>query len=661
MRRFVTLITTLALALSGLVFSPARASVPSDGTYLCTTGVASGSTPNYTITNGVVYDGGSCVGEVVLPAGVTSIGTSAFYGSALTGISIPSSVTGIANFAFSSAISLNSITIPESVLTIGRLAFDGADSLNSINVDGANANYSSIDGALFNKAATTLIAYPVGKSASEYAIPSSVITIGDCAFYGAHQLTGVTIPSSVITIGEYAFYDAASLESVTLPASVTSIGEAAFLLASSLTSVTLPASVTSIGNSAFSYTRSLTSIKIPSSVISIGAYAFAWATALKSITIPSSVNIIGDYALLGASSLASITVAGSNANYQSSEGVLFNKRTTSLITYPAARSGTEYSIPSSVTTIGNNAFSDTSSLTSVIIPPSVTSIGTSAFWKATALTSITIPASVTSIGDYAFESASSLASITVDSSNANYSSSDGVLFNKRNEKLITYPAAKSGTEYSIPPSVTSIGTTAFWKATALTGVTFPASVTSIGDYAFFGASSLTNVNFQGDAPSVGEDPFYGDATGAKAHIKLEATGFGTGSTWNGLVVDRAVLTPTPTPTPSVTPVPVKAVYASGAKLTGKAKVGKSVTVKTGSWTGTAPVTYKYQWYVCKSASKKVLTTGKAAPKCTLIKKATKASFKVTKKEKSGFLAVLITGANPTGKSTIFTATVGKVS
>jgi hypothetical protein len=107
--------------------------------------------------------------------------------------------------------------------------------------------------------------------------------------------------------------------------------------------------------------------------------------------------------------------------------------------------------------------------------------------------------------------------------------------------------------------------------------------------------------------------------------------------------------------------PVKATYASSAKLTGKTKVGQTITVSPGKWNGTAPITYKYQWYVCAAASTKVLTTGKVAPKCTLIKSATKTSFKATTKQKGGYLAVLLTGTNKTGSSSIFTATLGKVS
>jgi hypothetical protein len=161
------------------------------------------------------------------------------------------------------------------------------------------------------------------------------------------------------------------------------------------------------------------------------------------------------------------------------------------------------------------------------------------------------------------------------------------------------------------------------------------------------------VTFLGDAPTDGGDVFSGDGNSglSKVVVPIDAVGFS--STFSGVAVSY-------TGDPIRPTVTYKAAYATGVKLTGKAKVGKSITVKPGKWTGVTPIKYKYQWYSCKVASKKVLKTGKAAPKCTSIKKATKASFKVTKKEKGRFLAVLITGTNRVGKSTIFTATVGKV-
>ncbi len=211
--------------------------------------------------------------------------------------------------------------------------------------------------------------------------------------------------------------DGACPATLTIPATiadnpVTSIGDGAFEDASSLTSITIPSSVTSIGNNAFRRASSLTSITIPSSVTSIGDEAFNGASNLTSITIPSSVTSIGNNAFYDASSLTSINVDALNANYSSaSPGVLFNKLATTLIAYPSGNTTLTYTIPSTVTSIGNGAFSGATGLTSVTIPSSVTSIGDEAFNGASNLTSITIPSSVTSIGDGAFYGASSLTSV----------------------------------------------------------------------------------------------------------------------------------------------------------------------------------------------------------------------------------------------------------
>ncbi len=120
---------------------------------------------------------------------------------------------------------------------------------------------------------------------------------------------------------------------------------------------------------------------------------------------------------------------------------------------------TSVTIPNSVTSIEQEAFSGCRSLTSVTIGNSVTSIGDQAFDFCSSLTSVTIPNSVTSIGGSAFTDCSSLKYINVDSENANFSSIDGVLYNKDATSLIRCPEAK--TSVMIPNSVTSIGELAF--------------------------------------------------------------------------------------------------------------------------------------------------------------------------------------------------------
>ena len=263
----------------------------------------------------------------------------------------------------------------------------------------------------------------------------------------------------------------ASIEYHSTTYRVTSIGNDAFCTCKSLTSVTIPNSVTSIGKDAFEDCDSLTSVTIPNSVISIGAYAFYDCTGLTSITIPNSVTNIGWDALGWCFSLTSISVASGNSKYSSSNGVLFNYNKTTLIQYPAGKSGS-YSIPNNVMSIRNAAFAGCRFLNSITIPNCVTSIGDDAFDRCDGLTSVTIPNSVTSIGNGAFDRCRGLTSISVASGNSKYSSSNGVLFDYNKTTLIRYPVGKSGS-YSIPNSVTSIGKDAFWRCINLKEIRYP--------------------------------------------------------------------------------------------------------------------------------------------------------------------------------------------
>ena len=429
----------------------------------------------------------------------------------LTRVTIPDSVISIGGSAFYGCSSLSAILIPAGVNNIGSDAFTNCTVLNAINVATANQVYSSIDGVLFNKSKTELIAYPAGKG-TIYSIPSGTTSIGYRAFNYCKGLTDVTIPDSVTSIGDHAFEYCSSLTSVNIPDSVTSIGYCAFKYCSHLASINIPDSVTSIDWNAFEQCTSLKSvtigngfkgkigdifqfentglknITIGNGVTSIDDETFYGCSSLTSITIPNSVTSIGNYAFYGCSSLTSVTIPNS---------------VTSIGSYAfyGCSSLTSVTIPNSVTSIGDYTFYGCSSLTSINIPDSIASIGSYAFRGCSSLTSIKIPKSVVRIDSSAFSS-SGLASITVDSRNLEYSSVDGVLFNKNKTQLVTHPAGK-GISYSIPNGVTSISSYAFSGCSSLTSITIPNSVTSIGYCAFEDCSSLTSITIPNNVTSIG--------------------------------------------------------------------------------------------------------------------------------------------------------------
>jgi len=251
-----------------------------------------------------------------------------------------------------------------------------------------------------------------------------VTSIREYAFKDCEDLTSVTIPNSVKSIGHAAFFYCTNLTSITIPNSVTYIGSSAFGSCESLISVTIPNSVTYIGRGAFSSCYSLTAINVDADNGAYTAqdgvlYTKDKTTLIKypakktdtSFIIPNSVTYIESDAFSDCTSLTTINVAVGNSAYTAQNGVLYNKNKTTLIAYPAGKTGA-FTIPDSVTTIGGEAFHFCTSLTSITIPNSVTRIGDKAFQYCSSLTSVTIGNSVTRIDEKVFYDCNSLTSVT---------------------------------------------------------------------------------------------------------------------------------------------------------------------------------------------------------------------------------------------------------
>lgn len=169
--------------------------------------------------------------------------------------------TKLRDSIFSQYSSLTKVAIPSSVISIGNEAFYNCRSLTDITIG------------------------------------NDVTSIGESAFYGCSSLTSVTIPNSVKTVGNYMFYECNKLANVVIGNSVTAISNNMFYLCANLTNITIGNGVTSIGGAAFFACGRLASITIPDSVTSISSGAFNSCTSLKSITIPSNVTSMGGAAL----------------------------------------------------------------------------------------------------------------------------------------------------------------------------------------------------------------------------------------------------------------------------------------------------------------------------------------------------------------------------
>ena len=448
-----------------------------------------------------------------MPNKLKTIGNGAFRDcKSLTSVIIPDSVTNIDYWAFLNCDNLTSVTLGANVTSIGDSAFEGCDSLTSVTIPTSD-NVISVSEKVFHSCPniTYFNDQPVWINNNKL-----------IAFAPASDVTTYVIPDSVTSIHGYAFYKCNKLTEITIPESVKSIGAGAFL-SDSLTSVYCQRTTPPTGGSnMFSGNASGCKIYVPMASVNTYKSAAGWSDDASIIRGFVKNNEIGYTSSTGGvinpnNSTAFGTNIVSNT-YRNGVGIItFNTDVTEIGQYAFLNrtSFTSITIPNSVTEIGDEAFSGCSNLASVDLGNGVTSIAGSAFYYCTSLTSVDLGNSVTSIGDWAFSNCTSLNIVTIPNSVTKICQS------------AFYKCIKL-TSVDLGNGVISIDGSAFDSCSSLTSITIPDSVTYIGNSAFRDCTRLTSVYCKATTPPCADarggawDAFDNNASGRKIYVPMES-------------------------------------------------------------------------------------------------------------------------------------------
>ena len=363
--------------------------------------------------------------NVYLPEGLISLEHYAFLEcSSMEYLKLPESLQEIDHNVFIDCASLKELDIPAKTASIGLNVFFGCSSLEALNVASGNPNYKSIDGVLYNKAATILHTYPSGKKDESFTIPSTVKTIGSQAMSFVENIKHITVSDSVTTIKGGAFYGCPKLESVHIGRYVSTIEHSGYTTliggCPNFTAFTVHSynwnfkAVDGVlynkaGTKLLIYPvgKKETHYTFPANVTQVGTFALAWANNLESVFIPNTLKTYDGYAFYGCKNLK--TVAWEEGCTRTGGGTFYECE--NLVTA---------TLPSTITQIDSVVFNECESLTTVNIPHGVTRIEVVAFGNCESLETITIPSTVTFIGQYAFSHCSTLNDINYQGTQAQW-------------------------------------------------------------------------------------------------------------------------------------------------------------------------------------------------------------------------------------------------
>lgn len=502
-------------------------------------------------------------------AAVTTMGETDHYQGS---ISIPSSVSyngtdytvaAIADMAFKGCKQLTSVAIPASVTQIPSGLFYGCSNLTTITVAPENSVFDSREGcnAIVRTSTNTIIA-----GCKNSTFPTSVSTIGECAFYGCNGMTSLTIPANISDIEDWAFLDCSGLLSLNVPPTVTEFGTNVFLGCNniqtlewnskyspalvagqsypSLKSVVLGDEVTILLPYTFSNCTALESVELSPNLTRISQYAFKNCNSLTSISFPSGLNFIDSNAFQGCDNIETVywnfrdsiamarVLASASANIKK---VIIGKDVTCI----EGRAFTGFTNLTSIEVDpANKVYDSKQNCNAVIeketntliigcketnIPEGVTRLEQYAFRWCGGPESVSLPSTLLSIGSFAFSGCDGLTSLYIPKSVTDIGSGitaycpditsikvdpeNRYYSSPDNCNAIIYTfnntLVAGCKETVIPSGVRRIGDYAFEGCSGLTALTTPAGLTDIGDYAFSGCSGLKSVDISKGVTDVG--------------------------------------------------------------------------------------------------------------------------------------------------------------
>jgi len=495
--------------------------------------------------------------KVTLPDGLKIISKNAFkHCYALTSIDIPASVETIGQYAFDMDENLEQVTLHEGLREIGEGAFDECNVkeitipasvtllgymeegqndpyigiLERINVQSGNTVYASVDGILYNKAKTILMLCPTEYPVKNVILPAGLVRIEDNAMEQCEFIESLVLPESLEVIEEGAFEYCEALKSITIPSTLKEMG--GYLFGTSYTEDKVCAlqeihsSHKAPGDIKMDNEDPLATIDfntcklyVPKGTKAKYQAAESW-NRFKNIIEegadepqPVASFTVGqlEYTVIGKNEVAISGVTDKTPAYYdikqtvTYENIVYKVTTVGKEAFKGCTNLVRFnpeSIRMVIDSIGDKAFDGCSKLSNLIFSEGLKTIGDYAFNGCVSLGTIDIPASVTHIGEGVFDDCSKLSQIRVKTANKQYSSGNGVLYDKDQTTLLVYPNMR-GKTYIVPQGVTRIESFAFYNCTDLESLTLPDGLVAIGDGAFDGCTGLVSLTLPAGLKSIG--------------------------------------------------------------------------------------------------------------------------------------------------------------